>query len=82
MNRVVPGAELIGAARTLAGEMIKQAPRALSACIEAVDVGLESGLDAGLTVEARAFGGLAVSEDAKEGTAAFLAKRPAAFTGR
>ena len=62
--------------------MLKQAPLALAACIEAVDVGLEAGLEAGLVVEARAFGGLAATQDMKEGTAAFLAKRAPAFTGQ
>jgi enoyl-CoA hydratase len=62
--------------------MLKQAPLALAACIEAVDVGLENDLAAGLAVEARAFGMLTATDDMKEGTAAFLAKRPAKFTGR
>jgi enoyl-CoA hydratase len=82
VNRVVPGADLIATSRTLAGEMLKQAPLALAACIEAVDIGLENDLDAGLAIEARSFGVLAATDDVKEGTAAFLAKRPANFTGR
>jgi enoyl-CoA hydratase len=82
VNRVVPPAELLQSARALAGDMLKLAPLAIAACIEAVDVGLESGLEAGLAVEARAFGVLASTSDVKEGTAAFLAKRAATFTGR
>jgi enoyl-CoA hydratase len=82
VNRVVPGPELLAAARAMAAEMLKQAPLALAACIEAVDVGLESGQAAGLAVEARAFGVLTATEDMKEGTAAFVAKRPATFKGR
>ena len=81
VNRVVPGADLLTASKALATEMLKQAPLALAACIEAVDVGLENDLDAGLAIEARAFGMLTASNDMKEGTAAFLAKRPANFTG-
>jgi enoyl-CoA hydratase len=82
VNRVVPAAELLSAARALAEETLKQAPIAIAACIEAVDVGLEYGLEAGLAVEARAFGMLAGTADAKEGTAAFVAKRAATFAGR
>ena len=82
VNRVVPAAGLLAAAQALAAEMLKQAPHAMAACIEAVDTGLESGIDAGLTVEARAFGVLASTQDVKEGTAAFLAKRAPTFTGR
>jgi enoyl-CoA hydratase len=81
-NRVVPAADLLATAKTIATEMLKQAPLALAACIEAVDIGLENDLAAGLAVEARAFGMLAATADMKEGTAAFLAKRPANFTGR
>jgi enoyl-CoA hydratase len=79
VNRVVPAAELLSATRTLATEMLKQAPLGIAACIESVDVGLESGLEAGLAVEARAFGMLAATADMKEGTSAFLGKRPPAF---
>ena len=82
VNRVVPAAELLGAARALAAEMLKVAPLAVAACVECVDVGLEHGLTAGLSVEARAFGVLASTDDAKEGIAAFLGKRAPGFTGR
>lgn len=82
VNRVVPAADLLATARAMAAEMLRQAPLALAACIEAVYAGGSSGLDAGLLLEARAFGGLAATQDVKEGTAAFLAKRSAEFTGR
>jgi enoyl-CoA hydratase len=82
VNRVVPGTELLATARAIAVEMLRQAPLALAACIEAVNVGDSAGLGAGLAVEARAFGGLASSRDVQEGTTAFLAKRTAEFTGR
>lgn len=82
VNRVVPAGELLDVARAMATEMLKQAPLAMAACIEAVDVGLDRDLEAGLTIESRSFGVLAATNDVKEGTAAFLAKRPPAFTGR
>ncbi len=82
VNRVVPAAELLDAARQLAATFAAQAPLALAAIIEAVDVGAEHGLNAGLAVEAQQFGVLSASEDMREGTAAFLEKRPATFRGR
>jgi enoyl-CoA hydratase len=50
--------------------------------MESVDSGLDCGLHAGLRFEAIAFGLTAASEDRREGTAAFLEKRKAVFTGR
>jgi enoyl-CoA hydratase len=82
VNRVVPPDALTETARALAATMLQQAPHALAACIEAVDVGLEHGLDAGLAVEANGFGVLAATADVKEGTQAFLEKRKPNFTGR
>jgi enoyl-CoA hydratase len=82
VNVVVPAADLLTRSRAMAASMLQQAPRALAACIAAVDVGLEYGLEAGLAVEAAGFGVLASTADVKEGTSAFLAKRAPAFTGR
>jgi enoyl-CoA hydratase len=82
VNRVLPAAELLPAAEALARTMAAQAPLALAAIIEAVDVGLEHGLVAGLAVEAQQFGVLTASADMREGTTAFLEKRAPVFTGR
>ena len=57
-------------------------PRAVELCLEAVDQGLEMTLDEGLLLEANHFGLLAATADMREGTAAFLEKREAKFTGR
>jgi len=82
VNVVVPAADVLSRSRAMAAAMLQQAPLALAACIAAVDVGLEYGLEAGLAVEATGFGVLASTADVKEGTSAFLAKRAPAFTGR
>lgn len=82
VNAVVPAEELIPAAATMLRTMLANAPLALAACIEAVDVGLEVGQEAGLAHEAAHFGLLAASADMREGTAAFLEKRTPTFTGR
>jgi len=82
VNKVVPAAELLASARALAQEMLKQGPLAIAACIEAVDIGLDRGLESGSAAEARLFGALVGTDDMKEGTAALFAKRAPTFTGR
>jgi enoyl-CoA hydratase len=82
VNRVVPATELLATARGLLSQMLANAPLALAACIEAVNLGEESPLDDGLNLEANLFGLLASSTDMAEGTRAFLEKRPPAFAGR
>jgi enoyl-CoA hydratase len=82
VNRVVHAAELLGSAQMLVKQMLANAPLALALCIEAVDKGMGMSLDEGLTLEVNHFGLLSSTEDMREGTAAFLEKRPAAFKGR
>src|SRR5690606_9736629 len=69
-------------AGTVRRGMLANAPLALAACVEAVDVGLDAGQDVGLAHEAAHFGRLAASADMKEGTAAFMEKRAPKFEGR
>ena len=82
MNRVVPAADLLSAAEAMLRQMLANAPVALGLCIESVNRGLEASLEDGLTLEANHFAILAGTRDMAEGTAAFLAKRPAVFEGR
>ena len=82
VNRVVPGDQLLDTAREMLRQMLANGPVALAHVIEAVNQGLEGSLDDGLLLEANHFGLLAATEDMREGTAAFLAKRPAQFQGR
>ena len=77
VNRVVPADQLLDAAREMLRQMLANGPVALAHVIEAVNQGLEASLDDGLLLEANQFGLLAATEDMREGTAAFLAKRPA-----
>jgi enoyl-CoA hydratase/carnithine racemase len=65
----------------MAATMLKNAPIALARAIEAVDVGLDAGLEDGLRLEARLFGSLETTADMREGTKAFLEKRPPEFRG-
>jgi enoyl-CoA hydratase len=82
VNRVVPSPRLLAEAEALARSMAANAPLALRATLEAVNGGLDRSLAEALEGEAGLFGELAASEDAKEGTRAFLEKRPARFAGR
>ena len=57
-------------------------PLAVAAAIEAVDRGADLPLDQALALEAAVFGRLCATEDKREGTRAFLEKRPATWLGR
>ncbi len=81
VNGVHPAEELIPAATTMLRTMIGNAPLALAACIAAVDAGVEAGQEQGIAYEAALFGVLAATADMQEGTAAFLEKRAAQFSG-
>jgi enoyl-CoA hydratase len=81
VNAVVAGDVLMDTARAMARAMLKNAPIALARAIEAVDAGLDTSLDDGLRLEARLFGSLEDTADMREGTKAFLEKRPAVFRG-
>ncbi len=70
------------AALSLAREILAKAPLAVAGCLEAIDRGLDLGLDAGLAVERDLFAACFGTEDMHEGTQAFLEKRPARFSGR
>ena len=81
VNAVTEPAALLDAARALARTMLANAPIALARAIEAVDAGLDATLDDGFGIEARLFGSLERTADMREGTKAFLEKRPAQFRG-
>jgi enoyl-CoA hydratase len=81
VNKVVPAADLMKAAQEMMQAVLANAPMALAGCIELVNRGYDISLGDALAAEATAFGLLAASEDKREGTRAFLEKRPAAFKG-
>ena len=82
VNAVVPASELMSAVHAMMSQMLANAPLALALCIEAVDCGLDMGIDEGCALEANHFGLLAATADMREGMSAFLEKRPARFSGR
>lgn len=82
VNRVVPAERLLAEADVLLREILDQGPLAVRSVLECVEVGSDLSVDEGLLLEATHFGLLSASADMREGTAAFLAKRKASFTGR
>jgi enoyl-CoA hydratase len=82
VNQVCEPQQVQERARELLIRILKNGPAAIALALRAVDVGMSSGLDEGLRFEAAAFGLAAATEDSREGTAAFVEKRPANFQGR
>jgi len=82
VNQVVPAAELAAAAETLARKIAANAPLAIKFALEAVNRGLEMTREQGQFLEAVLFGLCCTTADMKEGTRAFLEKRPPKFTGK
>jgi enoyl-CoA hydratase len=82
VNEVLPHAELIARASEILLQMTANAPLAIKFAIEAVNKGMETSLPDGLALEGSLFAICAATQDKAEGTAAFLAKRPATFHGR
>jgi enoyl-CoA hydratase/carnithine racemase len=82
VNHIYPPAELMPAAETLAKKIIANAPLAVKFAMEAIEHGLEMPQEEGLFLEATLFGLCCATEDMREGTRAFIEKRPAQFKGR
>ncbi len=82
LNEVVPLAELLPRGEAIAAKIAANAPLAVRYVMEAVQRGMEMPLAEGLYVEAALFGLCCTTEDMKEGTRAFLEKRPAKFLGK
>lgn len=81
-DRVVPTDELAGAAMEAARGLAAGATVAIGAAKRAINGGVGRSLKKGLKMEAEGFLQCLVTEDAREGLAAFLEKREAMFTGR
>ena len=82
VNHIYEPAELLPAAEALAKKMIANAPLAVKYTIEAIERGTEMPLEEGLFLEATLFGLSCATEDMREGTKAFLEKRPPQFRGK
>ena len=79
--RVVPAADLVDEAMTLAATIAAMPPLAALAVKEQVNAAYETTLAQGVKYERRLFHGLFGTADQSEGMAAFVAKRPGVFKG-
>ena len=82
VNKVVPQAELLDTAFAYARKIAANAPLAVQAAKELAVRSRDTDLNTGLRIEAVVNRLLSMTEDAKEGPAAFAAKRPPNFQGR
>jgi enoyl-CoA hydratase len=79
VNYVVPQEELLKKAKSILEVIITKAPLAVGGCIKAANAAYR---EDGYQQELQGFADCFETEDMKEGTAAFLEKRKAAFKGK
>jgi enoyl-CoA hydratase len=82
VNKVVPAAELMGAAREIAKKILSRGPVAVRTAKMAMNRGLDLDLGNACALEASLFAAGFSTVDREEGIAAFLEKRKANFTGK
>ena len=82
VNEVVKPTELISRAEAILKQIAANAPLSVKYALHAVNNGVETSLSEGLLLEASLVAICTSTEDKKEGTSAFLEKRPAKFQGR
>ncbi len=82
VERVVPVAELEETAIAIAGRIASQSPHAVALLRELARTTRDLSLGEGLRREADGFAQCLRSDDGAEGIAAFIEKRPPAFSGR
>jgi enoyl-CoA hydratase len=82
VNHVTPREQLLGFCRELLRKVLENGPVAVKLAMEAVDRGLDGGVEEGLHYETVAFALTAATEDRLEGMKAFLEKRRPAFKGK
>ncbi len=82
VNKVVPAETLMDEVMKTAKAMAAKGRVSLRAAKEAVNRGMDVDLATGCSIEIDAFALCMASQDAREGTSAFVEKRKAAFTGK
>ncbi len=82
VNEVVPAAELMQRVRAVADKIAAKGPLAVAASKRVMVRAGDADLPLANELEATAFGALFDSADMREGTRAFVEKRPAKFQGK
>jgi enoyl-CoA hydratase/carnithine racemase len=82
INSIVPHADLLPAARALAGRIMRHSPLAASGIITAVTRGLNMSIGEGLLVEREQFAALVPTHDLGEGLTAWIEHRKPSYAGR
>ncbi len=80
--KVLPSAELDGEVDAMLKEILLCAPRSTRMAKEAIDRGVEVGIDEGLRIERACYEQTLFTEDRDEGLRAFAEKRAPEYTGR
>jgi enoyl-CoA hydratase/carnithine racemase len=81
-NRCVPAGQLEVAVAEMLEDMSACAPISVAKAKEAIDRGMEVGIDEGLRIERRCYDVTLFTDDRNEGLRAFAEKRPPAYKGR
>jgi len=82
VNHIVPAANLLDEALTLANLLATKPPLTVAAILGAIHRGMDASIDDGLAIEEAAFARIVSTHDAREGVAAFLEKRAPRFLGQ
>ncbi|HAA09949.1 MAG TPA: crotonase [Syntrophomonas sp.] len=82
VNMVTEPEALMDQVMSIAKKICQQAQLAVRLCKSAVNEGMQSDIDRGITIEADAFGLCFSTQDQKEGMQAFIEKRKPQFTVR
>ena len=80
-SRVLPSGELLLAALEMAGTIAGNAPVAVRKAKQAIRIGMDMGLAAGLSFEIEAYNRTVTTADRREGVAAFNEKQKPDFNG-
>jgi enoyl-CoA hydratase/carnithine racemase len=82
VNKVVPKGEAVKAAEELARRIMANGPIAIEMCKDAVEIGMDLPIEHAVQYSQKNCITCFSTEDMKEGTAAFIEKRKAVFTGK
>jgi enoyl-CoA hydratase len=82
VNRVVAPESLMEAAAGILTTIFTNGPLAIALAMDAVDVGLNCGVEEADRFESTAFGLVSATDDRREGTRAFFERRAPQFSGR